>query len=164
MSTTWLCCGNDKSVLSIEKSQSEFPQREWGSCGNSYSSIRKAVLCCRSRSIKSIVDVLVENTFAAAQTHGVKKVLVAGGVAANSALQSAVRSRGRKLGIAVSIPPPVLCTDNAAMAAAAAYFRYQRGELTRLDMDCFASEPLGHRPMSEIRGRRSEGTGQSPTP
>jgi len=60
-------------------------------------------------------------------------------------LQAAVRARGAELGIAVSAPPPVLCTDNAAMAAAAAYFAYERGEIASLDMDCYASEPLGKR-------------------
>ena len=86
---------------------------------------------------------LIDHTFAAVGMQGVKRVFVAGGVAANSALQAAARSSGEQLEISVSIPPPALCTDNAAMAAAAAYYRYQRGELADLDADCFASEPLG---------------------
>jgi N6-L-threonylcarbamoyladenine synthase len=64
---------------------------------------------------------------------------MAGGVAANSALQAAMKARGEELGIAVTSPPPILCTDNAAMVAAAAYFDYQRGESSSLDLDCFAS-------------------------
>ncbi len=94
---------------------------------------------------QAVVDVLVDHTFSAAQMKGVKKVLIAGGVAANSALQSAINRRGQTLGIAVSIPPPVLCTDNAAMVAAATYYRYLRGDMSGPDMDCFASEPLGAR-------------------
>ncbi|MCE5198634.1 MAG: tRNA (adenosine(37)-N6)-threonylcarbamoyltransferase complex transferase subunit TsaD [Armatimonadota bacterium] len=94
---------------------------------------------------QAVVDVLVENTFRAAQERGVKQVLMAGGVAANSGLQSAMKARGQELGIAVSAPPPILCTDNAAMAAAAAYFAYERGETSGLDLDSFASEPIGKR-------------------
>jgi N6-L-threonylcarbamoyladenine synthase len=90
---------------------------------------------------QAVVDVLVDHTFRAAEQKGVKLVLTAGGVAANSALQSAMRSTGERLGISVGSPPPMLCTDNAAMAAAAAYFNYQRGEISDLDLDCFASDP-----------------------
>jgi len=94
---------------------------------------------------QAVVDVLVDHTFRAVEQTGVKQVLLAGGVAANSALQAAVKARGAELGIAVNAPPPVLCTDNAAMAASAAYFAYGRGETAGLDMDCYASEPLGKR-------------------
>ncbi len=94
---------------------------------------------------EAVVDVLVENTFRAAEMKAVKQILLAGGVAANSRLQSEFRRRGQESGIEVIAPPPVLCTDNAAMAAAAAFFRYERGETAGLDLDCYASEPLGKR-------------------
>lgn len=94
---------------------------------------------------RAVVDVLVDHTFKAVASTGVGQVLLAGGVAANSALQGAFTARGVELGIAVGMPPPVLCTDNGAMAASAAYFRYERGETAGLDMDCYASEPLGKR-------------------
>lgn len=94
---------------------------------------------------EAAVDVLVDHTFKAAQLKGVKQVLVAGGVAANSRLQSVMKEKGAELGIAVSAPPPVLCTDNAAMVAAAAYFRYEQGELADLSLDCYSSEPIGAR-------------------
>jgi N6-L-threonylcarbamoyladenine synthase len=94
---------------------------------------------------EAIVDVLVDHTFRAAQERGVKQVLIAGGVAANSRLQSAMKSKGEELGIKVIAPPPILCTDNAAMAAAAAYFRYEAGDIAGLDLDCYASQPLGSR-------------------
>jgi len=93
----------------------------------------------------AIVDVLVDHTFRAAKERGVGRVLLAGGVAANSALQAAFRETGERLGIAVSAPPPVLCTDNAAMVAAAAYFAFQRGEIAGLDLDAYASEPIARR-------------------
>jgi len=94
---------------------------------------------------EAIVDMLVDHTFRAAQEKGVKQVLMAGGVAANSRLQRAMKTRGDELRITVSAPPPILCTDNAAMAAAAAYYRYEAGEVAGLDLDCHASEPLGRR-------------------
>ncbi len=99
---------------------------------------------------QAVVDVLVDHAFRAAQMKGVGQVLIAGGVAANSALQAAMKARGEELGIKVSAPPPVLCTDNAAMAAAAAYYAYQRGETAGLDLDCYASEPLGQRSPSLV--------------
>lgn len=92
---------------------------------------------------QAVVDVLTDHTFRAVEQTGVRQVLMAGGVAANSSLQAAIKSRGSELGISVNAPPPVLCTDNAAMAASAAYYACRRGENAGLDMDCFASEPLG---------------------
>ena len=68
---------------------------------------------------QAVVDVLVDHTFRAVEETGVGQVLLAGGVAANSALQAAIKAKGAELGIAVGAPPPVLCTDNAAMAASA---------------------------------------------
>lgn len=94
---------------------------------------------------QAVVDVLVDHAFKAAREAGVEQVLMAGGVAANSGLQAAMKARGEELGITVSAPPPVLCTDNAAMAGSAAYFNYQNGNMAGLDMDCYASEPLGKR-------------------
>ncbi len=94
---------------------------------------------------EAVVDVLVDHAFRAARERGVGHVLLAGGVAANSRLQAAMKARGEEEGITVTAPPPILCTDNAAMAAAAAYFRYEAGELAALDLDCYSSEPLGHR-------------------
>lgn len=92
---------------------------------------------------QAVVDVLTDHTFRAVEQKRVRQVLLAGGVAANTALQRAIKKRGEELGIAVNAPPPVLCTDNAAMAASAAYFACQREEITGLDMDCYAGEPLG---------------------
>lgn len=94
---------------------------------------------------QAVVDVLVKNTLEAAKRRGVKQVLVAGGVAANKGLQEQMKSRAAQLGIAVSAPPPKLCTDNAAMAAAAGYYRFIRGERSTLDMDSSASEPIAAR-------------------
>ncbi len=69
----------------------------------------------------AVVDALVEKTAAAAVEFGVREMLVAGGVAANSLLREALAQRLR---VPFRYPPLVLCTDNAAMIAAAAYYRY----------------------------------------
>ncbi|MEN6521724.1 MAG: tRNA (adenosine(37)-N6)-threonylcarbamoyltransferase complex transferase subunit TsaD [Armatimonadota bacterium] len=94
---------------------------------------------------QAVIDVLVKNTFEAAKQKKVKRVLVAGGVAANKGLQKQMKERGEDLGISVSAPPPKLCTDNAAMAATAGYYRYMMGERSGLDLDSYASEPLARR-------------------
>ncbi|HPP75833.1 MAG TPA: tRNA (adenosine(37)-N6)-threonylcarbamoyltransferase complex transferase subunit TsaD, partial [Armatimonadota bacterium] len=94
---------------------------------------------------QAVVDVLVNNTMKAAQKKGVSRVVIAGGVAANRTLQKQMKERGAELGIKVTAPPPKLCTDNAAMAAAAGYYRFIRGEKSGLDLDSYASEPLGER-------------------
>lgn len=69
----------------------------------------------------AVVDVLAEKTAAAASQTGAREVLVAGGVAANSYLRDQL---GQRLSVPFRYPPLVLCTDNAAMIAAAAYYRY----------------------------------------
>ncbi|MGQ9581324.1 MAG: Kae1-like domain-containing protein, partial [Armatimonadota bacterium] len=99
---------------------------------------------------EAVVEVLVEHTFRAAlqppdfpPCTKIHQVLLAGGVAANTRLKSAMLERGEKEGIEVIVPPPMLCTDNAAMAAAAGYFRFRRGETAVLDLDCYATDPLG---------------------
>ena len=90
----------------------------------------------------AIVDVLVAKTLLAAKLYGAATILAAGGVAANSRLQSQLRQRGANAGLAVVIPPPFLCTDNAAMIACAGYYRLAAGHTDSLDLDTFASERL----------------------
>ena len=68
---------------------------------------------------ESVADVLATKAARAADREGVASLLLAGGVAANARLRARVRERA--VGIPVFIPPPALCTDNAAMIAAAAY-------------------------------------------
>ncbi len=81
---------------------------------------------------ESIVDVLVEKTRRAAQEHRAVEVLLAGGVAANERLRTRMQ---QVLPLPVRIPPPALCTDNAAIVASAAYWRYQRGDLAAWSLD-----------------------------
>ncbi len=78
----------------------------------------------------AVVDVLMARLKAAWERDSYEAVALSGGVAANSALQSAFCSWAAREGIAAFVPPPKYCTDNAAMIAAAAY--YQR-DLVRVD-------------------------------
>ncbi len=81
---------------------------------------------------EAVVEVLVEKTRRAAVEHHAAEVLLAGGVAANERLRTGIR---QAIEIPVRIPPPSLCTDNAAIVASAAYWHYLRADLAGWDQD-----------------------------
>lgn len=81
---------------------------------------------------EAVVDVLVTKTVAAAVATGARVVLLAGGVAANGPLRERLAQRSP---VPVRIPPPVLCTDNAAMIAACGYYQLERGVVSDFDLD-----------------------------
>lgn len=70
----------------------------------------------------AIVDVLVTKTIRAAKKYKVEQIMIAGGVAANQKLKQELGTRSEELVIKLHVPPANLCTDNAAMIAAAAFF------------------------------------------
>ena len=90
----------------------------------------------------AIVDILVGKTIEAARRTGVRQVMAAGGVAANSGLSAALKSACASDGLALSIPPPILCTDNAAMIACTGYYHLKAGAVDDLNLDTLASERL----------------------
>lgn len=87
----------------------------------------------------AVVEVLVKKTLAAARQHQVKQIIVGGGVSANHLLREAFTGQTE---FPVSIPPLWLCTDNAAMIAAAGYYRYALGHTDGLDIDILPTWPL----------------------
>jgi len=89
----------------------------------------------------AVVDVLVEKTRLAAEAHKAKQVLLAGGVAANALLRKEMVERLAPT--SVLIPPPALCTDNAAPIASLGYFRFMRGERAGQDLDVQPNLKLG---------------------
>jgi N6-L-threonylcarbamoyladenine synthase len=90
----------------------------------------------------AIVDVLTAKTIEAARRSGVRQVMAAGGVAANSGLAAALANACRKDGLAFSIPEPILCTDNAAMIACAGHYHFLAGAIDDLSLDTLAGERL----------------------
>ena len=76
---------------------------------------------------EAVAETLVEKTVAAAMKFKVKDIVLGGGVAANSRLRALMTERGEAGGFAVRLPARVLCTDNAAMIAHAAWRRLSAG-------------------------------------
>ena len=72
----------------------------------------------------AVIDVLVSKTSKAATMNNVKQVIIAGGVAANKGLRSAMQEAMNNLNIKLTVPQFKYCTDNAAMIAAAGYHKY----------------------------------------
>jgi N6-L-threonylcarbamoyladenine synthase len=145
-----------KAAVSGDPEAFEFP-RAWleGTWNFSFSGLKTAVLR-EVRSLekttqtlpvaslaasfqRAVVDVLFTKTMSAARQYGVKSILVAGGVSANQALREAFTGQSE---FPIHIPPLSLCTDNAAMIAAAGYFHYCAGHLDPLDLDVLPTWPL----------------------
>ncbi len=91
---------------------------------------------------QAVIDVQVSKAVRAVRETGAVAFCLGGGVAANRALRRALTEAIEPLGVHVSVPPLELCTDNAAMIAAAAHYRYARGDRLGLDAEPSASEAL----------------------
>lgn len=94
---------------------------------------------------KAVTDVLVENAMKAVRECGMKKLAIAGGVASNSALRSAMKAACEKNGVRFYHPSPIFCTDNAAMIGAAAYYEYMAGVRHGWDLNAVPNLKLGER-------------------
>ena len=94
---------------------------------------------------KSVVDVLVSHTMLAAHDYKMRRIAIAGGVASNTALRSAMEDACAKNGFEFFRPSPVLCTDNAAMIGCAAYYEYLKGTRHGWDLNAVPNLRLGER-------------------
>ncbi len=93
----------------------------------------------------AVVDVLVGNSMKAAEKYGSKKFAIAGGVASNTALRKAMEEACAEREIGFYRPSPVLCTDNGAMIAGAAYYDLMKGSFSDLSLNAIPNLKLGER-------------------
>ena len=94
---------------------------------------------------KSVVDVLVEHSMHAVKEYGFRKFAIAGGVASNTALRAAMEEACRRRKVEFYRPSPVLCTDNAAMIGAAAYYDYLKGIRSDWSLNAVPNLKLGEK-------------------
>lgn len=94
---------------------------------------------------KAVIDALVSRAIALVKERKVEKLAIAGGVASNSALRSRLKEECKKNGIKFYSPSPKLCTDNAAMIGAAAYYDYIKGIRHGYDLNAVPNLKLGEK-------------------
>ncbi|MCI5855793.1 MAG: tRNA (adenosine(37)-N6)-threonylcarbamoyltransferase complex transferase subunit TsaD [Agathobacter sp.] len=125
----------------------------------SFSGLKSAVLNylngCRMKDIpinqadvaasfqKSVTDVLVEHAMRAIDEYHMDKFAIAGGVASNGVIREAMRNACEKRGVKFYHPSPILCTDNAAMIGAAAYYDFISGKRAGYDLNAIPNLKLG---------------------
>ncbi len=92
-----------------------------------------------------VCDMLIDNTFKAAENLGYKKIAVAGGVSANSELRRRMDEECKKRGLNLYYPPLKYCGDNAAMVGAQAIFEYESGNVAGQNLNATATLPIDYR-------------------
>ena len=92
---------------------------------------------------EAAVDILVENLMKAVEMKKADKVCLAGGVASNGYLRKKLEAVASPKGVATLFPPPILCTDNAAMISCAAYYEYKKANFASLRLNAYPSIKLG---------------------
>jgi len=90
---------------------------------------------------EAVMDVLVAKTLRAARRYRTPAITVSGGLAASRKLRERFEERARAARLTLYYPPPPLCTDNAAMVACLAAYRYEAGRVDGLDLEGYANLP-----------------------
>ena len=99
--------------------------------------LNKADVCASFR--YAVVDCLTTNFLRAAEDLGVKKLVIAGGVSANSLLRSTLKAECKKRGYEFYMPDKSLCGDNAAMVGSQGYYEYLSGNIAKTDLNAYAT-------------------------
>jgi N6-L-threonylcarbamoyladenine synthase len=92
---------------------------------------------------EAVADALTRKVVLASRLTSSRRLVLCGGVAANSRLRALARERADDAGLELFLPPPRLCTDNGAMIAVAGAEAFRRGERASLDVDADAAWRLG---------------------
>lgn len=92
---------------------------------------------------EAVIDALATKTMACVDDLGVKTLVMAGGVSANSLLRERIQGEADKRDVNFYYPSPILCTDNAAMIAAMAYYKFENGEVSDLSLNARPSLKIG---------------------
>jgi N6-L-threonylcarbamoyladenine synthase len=94
---------------------------------------------------EAVIEVLVRNTISAVKFKSLKNITLAGGVASNSALRERMNYAAKQNGYSLYYPDTILCTDNAAMIACAAYYQYIEGNISELNLNAIPNLRLGEK-------------------
>jgi len=94
---------------------------------------------------RAVVEILTEKAIQCALENGLSRIVLAGGVAANSGLRAHLKSECEKQNIDLKYPSLTLCTDNAAMIGCVAYYDYVRGLRSNLDLNAIPNLKIGQR-------------------
>lgn len=94
---------------------------------------------------KSVIDSLVDHARKSIDEYNIDKFAIAGGVASNQTLRTAMEEMCKEKGVTFYHPSPILCTDNAAMIGAAAYYEYLAGNFASWDLNAVPGLKLGER-------------------
>lgn len=94
---------------------------------------------------QAVIDVLVKRAMEAMEEYHIEKFAIAGGVASNATLRTAMKQACEKKGIQFYHPSPILCTDNAAMIGAAGYYEFLSGTRHGWDLNAVPNLKLGER-------------------
>ena len=155
-----LAAGGDPAAIVFPR-----PRLHDGSLDFSFAGLKTAVLQFRQKHQgqpyriedlcagfqEAVAEVLVKKALRAAQIHGVRHLALAGGVAANRRLRELTAQAAAEAGMGATLPPLSLCTDNAAMIAAAGAAALRQGQRLSLDADAVSRLPRGGKLPPAIR-------------